>query len=347
MVAGSSGPALDDPLAHRLGERVAVGPAQAAGPLGADPDQLVLDPLLAGGLGRAGGGEQPGAAVLLLRLLPLLDQDVDAAGAVLDLLALRQAPRELGVEVDVVLDRRLGDAAAAPAGDVRRRDVHVVDVPAGLGLRLVDPVQQVADADDVGGEPLVDRRVERHVAGAVHDRVDVGRQLGYVGQVALDHRDAGRQHRLDAARRLDELGEDRLLEQLGDPVRAADRPLGPDQHRHPHVGHLAEQQVQQRLAHEAGDAGQQHVLTREPLRDRSLRPHGCDRAMCPRGCDERGARPPPAKTGGSAACLLDLLLDEQEGQDQHAEQRHDPDDHRRGDPRPCRPRSTGRRRPAR
>ena len=125
-------PALDDPLAHRLGERVAVGPAQAAGPLGADPDQLVLDPLLARRLGGAGGGEQAGPAVLLLRLLPLLDQYVDAARAVLDLLALRQPPGQLGVEVDVVLDRRLGDAAPAPARDVGRRDVHVVDVAARL-----------------------------------------------------------------------------------------------------------------------------------------------------------------------------------------------------------------------
>ncbi len=39
---------LDDPLAHRLGEGVAVGPAQAAGPFGAHPHELLLDPVAAG-----------------------------------------------------------------------------------------------------------------------------------------------------------------------------------------------------------------------------------------------------------------------------------------------------------
>ena len=235
LAAGVGGPALDDPLAHRLGERVAVGPAEAAGPLGADPDQLVLDPLLARGLGGAGGGEQAGPAVLLLGLLALLGQQLGAARAVLDRLALAQAPGELGLEVDVVLDRRLGDAAAAAAGDVRRGDVHVVDVPAARRARLVDPGEQLADADHVGGEALVDRRVERDVAGAVHDGVDVGRQRRDVGQVALDDRDPGGHQRLDAAGGLDDVGEDRLLEQLGDAVGAGGRALGPHQHRHPHV----------------------------------------------------------------------------------------------------------------
>ncbi len=74
-----AGVVLDDPLAERLGEGVAVGPAEAAGALGADPDQLVLDPLLAGGLGGVRGGEQAGPAVLLLGLLAVPGERVGAA----------------------------------------------------------------------------------------------------------------------------------------------------------------------------------------------------------------------------------------------------------------------------
>ena len=272
------GPALDDPLAHRLGERVAVGPAQAAGPLGADPDQLVLDPLLARRLGGAGGGEQPGPAVLLLGLLALPGQQVRLPGAVLDGAALAEPPGQLGVQVDVVVDRGLRDAAAAAARDVRRGDVDVVDVLARVPARLVDPGEQVAHPDHVGREALVDGRVERHVARAVHDRVDVGRQRRHVGQVALDDRDPRRHQRLDATRRLHDVGEDRLLEQLGGPVGTAGRPLGPDQDAHPQVRDVGQDEVQQRLADEAGDAGEQDVLPRQTLRDRPLR-HARDRAM--------------------------------------------------------------------
>ena len=79
--------------------------------------------------------------------------------------------------------------------------------------------------------------------------------------------------------RLDDVGEDRLLEQLGGPVGTAGRPLGPDQDAHPQVRDVGQDQVQQRLADEAGDAGEQDVLPRQPLRDRPLR-HARDRAMC-------------------------------------------------------------------
>ena len=100
---------LDDPLAERLGEGVAVGPAEAAGPLGAEPDQLLLDPLLAALLDRRGGGEQPGPAVRPLGLLAEPDESLRVARALVDGLPLRQPPRQLGLEVDVVLDRALGD----------------------------------------------------------------------------------------------------------------------------------------------------------------------------------------------------------------------------------------------
>src|SRR5687768_18184038 len=51
----------------------------------------------------------------------------------------------------------------------RGGDVDVVDVRPDLA----DPRQQLAGADDVGAESFVDGRVEAHVAGAVHDRVQV------------------------------------------------------------------------------------------------------------------------------------------------------------------------------
>ena len=177
LPTGSVAQRLDDPLPHRLGERVAVGPAQAAGPLGADPDQLVLDPLLARGLGGAGRGEQPGPAVLLLGLLALPGQHVGPAGAV----ARRRArcaepPGQLGVQVDVVVDRGLRDAAAAAA---RRRTPWRCGRSGCPGRRPRSPRRSRASRSRMPTtlvrEALVDGRVERHVAGAVDDRVEVGR----------------------------------------------------------------------------------------------------------------------------------------------------------------------------
>ena len=146
------------------------------------------------------------------------------AGAVLDVAGAAPRPHASSVSRSTsCVDRRLGDAAAAAPRDVRRRDVHVVDVPAGSACASSIRASRSRTPMTLVREALVDRRVERHVAGAVHDRVDVGRQRRYVGQVALDDRDPRRHQRLDPAGRLDDLGEDRLLEQLGDPVRAAGR----------------------------------------------------------------------------------------------------------------------------
>jgi hypothetical protein len=84
-----------------------------------------------------------------------------------------------------------------------------VDVRPGLA----DPVQQLASSLHVGAEALVHGRVEGHVAGAVDDRVQVGRQRRGVVQVALEHADARGHQRLDTPGRLDDVGEDRLLQQ--------------------------------------------------------------------------------------------------------------------------------------
>ena len=77
---------------------------------------------------------------------------------------------------------------------------------------------------------------------------------------------------------LDDVGEDRLLEQLGGPVGAAGRALGPHQDAGAQVRDVAQDQVQQRLADEARHAGEQDVLPRQTLRDRPLR-HARDAAM--------------------------------------------------------------------
>src|SRR5699024_10807770 len=110
---------------------------------------------------------------------------VRGAGPVLQRLTLSEAPRHLRLDVHAVVDGSLRDGAASPARDVSGGDVHVVRLRAGPAYG----VEQLAGADDVGGERLVHRRVERHVPGTVHDRVEVGRQLGDGTQVTLQDLD--------------------------------------------------------------------------------------------------------------------------------------------------------------
>ncbi len=267
--AAQPGVGLDDPLAQGLGEGVAVGPAEAAGALGAEPHQLLLHPLLALLLGGRGRRQQAGTAVLLLGLGAGLGQALPAARLVLDALALRETPRQLGLDVDVVRHRALGDHAPPPAGDVGRGDVHVVHLAVVLVADLLDPGEQPAGADHVGDEGLVDRRVERHVARAVHDGVGVGGQCRHVGHVALEHVHPLRE-RLDVG----DLGEDRLGQQGGDPVDRTGGAARAHHHRHPAARHVGEQPLQQRLAHEPGDPGQDDVGTVETLDDPGSLRHG-------------------------------------------------------------------------
>ena len=151
-------------LAQGLGEGVDVGPAQRAGPLGPGLDQLGLDPFQPAALGVGRGGQVARPPVLALGQLAQRGEPLRRTRLGLDLLAHPQAGLGLGPVVGRVLVRTLGNGTAAPTGRVRRGDVYVVrDLGRGPILttdRVPHPVQQRLGADDIGGEGLVDGRVE-------------------------------------------------------------------------------------------------------------------------------------------------------------------------------------------
>ena len=126
-VGSFAGELLHHTLAERLGEGVAVGPAEAAGALGAGLDQPLRDPFGTPPLGVGRGGQVTGAPVQLLGLLAELGQHRGGAGLLLDPGLHRHPGLGLGAPVDEVVDRGLRDRAAAAAGRVGGGDVHVVD----------------------------------------------------------------------------------------------------------------------------------------------------------------------------------------------------------------------------
>ncbi len=93
------------------------------------------------------------------------------------------------------------------------------------GHRLEHLGHQCPGADHIGREGLVDRRVEGHVTGAVHQHVQVVRQVRDVGQVTLDHVDPLLDQGLRAAGGLPQILEDALLQQLDRPGPAVAEPL--------------------------------------------------------------------------------------------------------------------------
>ena len=194
----------DDPLAERLGEGVDVGPAERAGAFGARLDQLRLHPLQPPPLGVGRRGEEAGLPMLPLGLLAQRGQPLRGPRLRLDQVTHRQTGPGLGVVVDRVDVRRLRDRSAPPTCGVGGGDVHVVrdlDQVAGVvAARLDHPVHQRLGADHVGGEGLVDGRVEGDVTGAVHDDVDVVRQRGDVRQIAFDDVDPAVQQGLAGRR---------------------------------------------------------------------------------------------------------------------------------------------------
>ena len=273
----------DHPLTERLGEGVDVGPAERAGALGAGFHQLGLHPLQPAPLGVRCGRQVAGLAMFPLGLLAQGRQPLRGARLGLDQVPHRQSGPGLGLVVDGVHVRRLGDRAPPPPGGVGGGDVHVVrdleQVAVVVGAGLDHPVHQRLGAEHVGGEGLVDGRIERHVPGAVHHDVDVTRQHRHVRQVALDHVDAAVQQRLRSPGGLPDTAEDVLLDHGDHPVPGPGGALPADQHRRRGVGQLGEDLPEQLLADEAGDAGHQDLLagqqvTQPAVQQRAVRTVG-------------------------------------------------------------------------
>ncbi len=176
--AGLGRDLLDDALAEGLGERVDVGPAEAAGALAAGPTFCCRAPRCGAAprRRRRPRGDRPGrAASRPLRAAWL------SIGAVRDCSSIRGViaiPAScLGPPVDGV--RRPAPPGSRRGGGRRCRRWRCARSAAGGRCRaggLVDPLQQALDAEHVGRERLVDRRVEADVTGAVHDDVEIGRQ---------------------------------------------------------------------------------------------------------------------------------------------------------------------------
>ncbi|MPM18122.1 hypothetical protein SDC9_64528 [bioreactor metagenome] len=259
----------DDALPEGLGEGVAVRPAERAGPFGAGLHQLVVHPVAAALLGVAGGGEVTGLAVHPLGLAAQPGEPLGRTRLELDGLLELEPPPGLGVVVDVVDVLGLGDHPAATARGVRGGHVHVVrHLRQGAvlgGNRGQHRIHQRAGADGVGGERLVDRRVEGDVTGAVQHHVQVARQRGDVRQVALDHLDPGVDELGLAAGRCDQGPEDRLADQGDHPVTGRGGALAADQDGRGGVGQLGEDLPEQLLPDEAGRTGHHDLLARQQV----------------------------------------------------------------------------------
>ena len=161
----------------------------------------------------------------------------------------------LGPPVDVVLEPALPDVTLLAARDVRRRDVQVVR-PAATGLHRREQVER---AVDVGGEPLVDRRVERHLSGAVDDDVEVTGQRRDVGEVTLEDGDPGPDEGVDPglAELVPQPRVGRALQLLGDAVLRRHAGTAAHQDDDGGIRQVVQQALEQRLADEAGGSGQQ------------------------------------------------------------------------------------------
>ncbi len=128
---------------------------------------------------------------------------------------------------------------------------------------------------EVRGEALVDRGVERHLAGAVHHDVQVVRQRRHVGQLALEDGDAITDKGTEVVRpALAQPLEGRFGEQLPDAVRAA-RPA-PRAHEDDDGGvrKVEEDALEQRLPDEPGHARDEQALTGQSGGERRSG-HGC------------------------------------------------------------------------
>ena len=157
-----AGVLLEVALAERLGHRVAVGPAEASGPLASGPDELLAYPLLAQVLGLDRHGRQPGAADVSRGLLVELGQRGGRAGLVLGALPdaqRRRPPRPSSHRMRVRPPRRRAPSAGrrrtrsrrgrSASAAARRRD----GPPAARTARSTSrsPPRLVAKPSSIGG----------------------------------------------------------------------------------------------------------------------------------------------------------------------------------------------------
>ena len=261
----------DDGLTHRLGEGVDVGPAQRTGPFRARGYQFLLHPGEPPPFGVLAGGEVSGAAVQFLGLLAQRRQLLGGAGPCLDEVGHRQRRPGLGLVVHLVGVGGLRDRPPAAPRRVGRRDVDVVrdadQVAVLVGAGFAESFQQRLDAQHVGLERRVDGRVEGDVPCAVHQHVDVARQFRGVREIALDHIDASVHQFLDGTGLGDDVLEDLLLEQRGDPLGGRQGTLAAHQHRGGRVRAFGEEFPEHLLTDETGDARHGDLLTREQFGD--------------------------------------------------------------------------------
>jgi hypothetical protein len=138
----------------------------------------------------------------------------------------------------------------------------------------VDGPQQLLRPEHVGGEPLVQRRVERDGPGAVDHHVRLGRHGRHRREVTLQapdpFGDQGVQRRL-AAQPLAQRPERGLAHQVAEALGPGPPAAGTDDGEDAGVGEVGQDPLQQRLADEAGDPREQQGATGEPLRDRGRR----------------------------------------------------------------------------
>ena len=143
---------------------------------------------------------------------------------------------------------------------------------------------QADGADQVGEEPLVDRRVERYRRRAVDHDVEAAGDLEPVGrEVAVHHVHALLQ------RGRDPLGPDLVAQgvergpahQRLDALAPAGAELRPHEQRDPGVGEVEQEAFEHRLPEEARHPRDEHVLAGELAHDRA-RTRACARAL-PRG----------------------------------------------------------------
>ena len=194
------GELLHRALAHRLRERVDVGPAERPRARSAVARQPLRHPILAPLLRLLGHRHGAGARVLLRRLVHEVVEHLGATRLRLHVAPGLQRQLALRSPVDPVVERVLRNDPLRDAGDVRGRDVHETWPRTALD----HPAVQVHGAEQVGLEPLVDRRVERHGRRGVDRDVDVAGQLRDAArEVPVHDRDAFVQERAQARPRPD------------------------------------------------------------------------------------------------------------------------------------------------